>query len=101
MSNPGPGLGIPPTDTGNRVLDWVGDRAWDLMHLERRFDPLIRPAFDALLRDRLSELVTGWINARRRPDGLGLAHERTQPGEEEDIQAIIDAFNAQMRRLWN
>jgi hypothetical protein len=102
MSNPGPGLGLPPTDTGNRVLDWIGDRVWDVMHLERRVDPFFRPLFDALLREKLSSVVTDIINnGRKREPVLGLAEELVQPNEERDIQAIIDAFNAQMRRLWN
>jgi hypothetical protein len=79
----------------------MGDRAWDLMHFERRFDPFFRPLFDALLRDKLSVMVTDVINRHRRNEGLGLAEERIQPNEEQDIQAIIDAFSAQMRRLWN
>jgi hypothetical protein len=41
------------------------------------------------------------MNARRTDEGYTLAEERIQPNEEHDIQAIIDAFNAQMRRLWN
>jgi len=94
-------MGLPPTDTGNRVLDWIGDRIWDVMHFERRFDPFLRPYFDALLRDKLTQLVTDQMNRGRRDEGLKLAEERIQPNEEEDIQAIIDAFNAQMRRLWN
>lgn len=102
MSNPGQGLGLPPTDTGNRVLDWIGDRVWDVTHLERRFEPFFRPAFDALFRDKLSEIVTDVINkGRKRDDSVGLAEERIQPNEENDIQEVIDAFNAQMRRLWN
>lgn len=97
----GPGLGLPPADTGNVVLNWIADRLWDAMHLERRFDPFFRPVFDALLRDRLSEWVTGLINARRVDDGLRLAEERIQPDEEAHLDAIITAFNNQMRRLWN
>jgi hypothetical protein len=71
------------------------------MHLERRFDPFIRPLFDALLRDRLSEAVTNIINRGRRDEGLALAEERELPGEEQYVDEIIAAFNAQMRRLWN
>jgi hypothetical protein len=101
MSNPGIGYGLPPADTGNRVLDWISGVLTKVVHAERRIDPFFRPAFDALFRDRLSELVTGLINARRQRDGLGLAEERIQADEEAYVDDIIKSFNAQMRRLWN
>ena len=41
------------------------------------------------------------INAQRTNEGYALAEERIQPGEEADLQDIINSFNAQMRRLWN
>lgn len=71
-----------------------------LFHLERRLEPFFRPAFDALLRERITTLTTALINALRRDDGLGLAEERAQPGEAAYLQAIIDRMGAQMRRLW-
>jgi hypothetical protein len=101
MSNPGIGYGLPPADTGNAALDWISGVLTNVVHAERRVDPFFRPAFDALFRDRLSALVTNLINARRRPDGLRLAEERVDPGEEAYVDDIISAFNAQMRRLWN
>jgi hypothetical protein len=100
-SNPGPGFGLPPADTGNRLLDWISDASLVLLHLERRVDPFFRPAFDRLLRDRLSALVTALINRRRRRDGLRLAEERPQPDEEAHLDDIIATFTAQLRRLWN
>ena len=71
------------------------------MHAERRVDPFFRPWLDALLRDRLSELLTDVMNKRRRDAGYLLAEERLQPREDAHLQEIIDAFNAQLRRLWN
>src|SRR5687767_10005469 len=97
----GSGYGSPPADTGNPVLNWISDTLTTLIRLERRVDPFFRPAFDALLRDRLSELTTKLINARRKDEGYQLAEERIQPDEEAHLQSIIDSFNAQMRRLWN
>jgi hypothetical protein len=101
MSNPGIGYGLPPADTGIPVLDWVSGVLTKVVHAERRIDPFLRPAFDALLRDRLSELVTALINARRQDEGYRLAEERIQPDEDTYVDDIISAFNAQMRRLWN
>jgi len=72
-----------------------------LIHAERRIDPFFRPTFDAVLRDPLSRLTTKLINMKRRDEGYALAEERIQPDEEAHLQAIIDAFDAQMRRLWN
>jgi hypothetical protein len=71
-----------------------------LVHLERRFDPFFRPAFDALLRDPLSRLVTALINWRRPNEGLKIAEERELPGEELYLQSIISSFEKQMRLLW-
>jgi hypothetical protein len=92
---------MPPADTGNLVLDWVSNSLLALVHAERRVDPFFRPWVDALFRDRLSQLVTDAINARRTDEGFRLAEERMQPDEEAHLQDIIDSFMQQMRRLWN
>lgn len=92
---------MPLADTGNPVLDWISNTLLSLVQAERRVDPFFRPWFDAVLRERLSQLVTDLINARRTDDGLRLAEEREQPDEAAHLQDIIDSFNAQMRRLWN
>ena len=96
----GPGFGLPPADTGNRLLDWINGFSMFLIHLERRFDPFFRRAFDALFRDRIARVVTALINRRRHDEGLALAEERIQPDEEAHLDDIITAFTAQMHRLW-
>jgi len=96
----GRGYGMPRADTGVRALDWISDASVFLLHLERRVDPFFRPAVDALLRERLSLVITALINKRRRPDGLTLAEERAQPDEDAQLQDIITTMDAQMRRLW-
>jgi hypothetical protein len=96
----GPGYGLPPANTGNALLDALARIMLFAIHAERRVDPFFRPAFDRVLREPLSKATTALINLRRRDDGLGLAEERLQPGEEEHLQAIIDQFTAQMRALW-
>src|SRR5690242_11203444 len=53
----GPGRGLPGAATGNPLLDWLSDRLIDAIHVERRFDPFVRPAFDARLREPLSALL--------------------------------------------
>ncbi len=96
----GPGFGLPPPDTGSALLNGIHRLSLVLLHAERRVDPFFRPLFDRLLRDRLSRLTTWLINFRREDEGLALAEERVQPGEEEHLEEIIRAFEAQMRRLW-
>jgi hypothetical protein len=98
---PGPGYGLPPPDTGSRLLDAIARALLLVTHAERRVDPFFRPAFDRLLRDRLSTLVTALINRGRREEGLGIAEERVGPGEEAHLDDIIATFHAQLDRLWN
>ena len=90
----------PRADTGSVVLNWLADTSTALLHLERRFDPFVRPAFDALLRDPLARGVTALINRRRRDEGLKIAEERPIPDEEAHLASIIASFDKQMRLLW-
>ena len=90
----------PRANTGSVFLDRLNDTLIFLLHLQRRFDPFVRPAFDALFRDPIARLTTGLINLRRKNEGMKLAEERTIPGEEEFLDSIISSFQAQMRLLW-
>jgi hypothetical protein len=91
---------VPRANTGSAVKNWLSDTLLALIQLERRFDPFVRPAFDAVLRDPLTRLTTALINARRPNEGLKLAEEKLLPGEEEFVDSIIASFNQQMRALW-
>ncbi len=91
---------VPRANTGSAVKNWLSDTMLALIQLERRFDPFVRPAFDAVLRDPLTRLTTALINAQRPNEGLKLAEERLLPGEEEFVDSIIASFNQQMRALW-
>ena len=99
-SNPGPGFGLPPADTGNRLLDRLNGVLTVLLHAERRIDPFYRPLFDRLLREPLSHLATAIINHRRSDEGMALAEEREQPDEAVLVDQIIAAFTRQMEALW-
>ncbi len=90
----------PRADTGSALLNLVSDTFGALLRFERRFDPWIRPPFDAVLRDPVARLVTALINGPRKNDGLKIAEERSLPGEEEFLQSIISTFEQQMRKLW-
>jgi hypothetical protein len=91
---------VPPADTGSAVLNFISDTSLRLLQLERRIDPWIRPAFDAVLRDPIARLTTALINRQRPNEGLKIAEERAQPDEEASLQSIIDTFQQQMRKLW-
>ena len=66
-----------------------------LLHIERRFEqPFLRPAFNYLFREPLAWLLTALINLNRSRENVALAEETLQPGEEQDVQTMID----EMRR---
>ncbi len=91
---------VPPANTGSAFLDLVSNVSLKALQFERRFDPWLRPAFDAILRDPTARLVTALINRRRRNEGLKIAEERPIPGEEEFVDSIITTFREQMSGLW-
>ena len=91
---------VPRANTGSTVRNWLSDASLALIQFERRFDPFVRPAFDALLRDPVARLTTALINAQRPNEGLKIAEERLLPGEEEFVDSIIASFTQQMRGLW-
>ena len=91
---------MPKANTGSVFLNWLADTSTALVHLERRFDPFFRPAFDAVLRDPLARLTTALMNMRRPNEGLKIAEEKPIPDEEKYVDAIIDSFQKQMRLLW-
>jgi hypothetical protein len=90
----------PRANTGSALLNRLSDFFTFALQFERRFDPFIRPAFDAVLRDRIANLTTALINKRRRNEGLRIAEEKLIPGEEEFLDSIITSFTRQMRSLW-
>jgi hypothetical protein len=98
--DPGPGYGLPPPDTGSRLLNGIARVLLFFIHVERRIDPFVRPGLDWLLQERLARLVTSLINRMRTDEGLALAEERPQPNEEVHLDSIIESFIAQMNRLW-
>jgi hypothetical protein len=57
---------MPATNTGSTLLNWISDTFTFLLHVERRFDPRIRPAFDALFRDLIASWTTAVILSGRR-----------------------------------
>jgi hypothetical protein len=90
----------PRANTGSVFLNALSDFMSFMVRVERRFDPFVRPAFDALFRDALTRLTTAFINVQRPNEGLEIAEERALPDEEEFLQSIISSFDKQMRGLW-
>jgi hypothetical protein len=82
------------------ILNRVSDLFTLMLQLERRFDPFIRPAFDAVLRDPVAELTTALINRQRPKEGLKIAEEKLMPDEEAYLDSIISSFTKQMHLLW-
>ncbi|MBV8885691.1 MAG: catalase family protein [Chroococcidiopsidaceae cyanobacterium CP_BM_RX_35] len=91
---------MPLANTGSAFLNWLSDTATFLLHVERRFDPFFRPAFDAVLRDPIANLTTALINMNRPHEGMKIAEEKPIPDEEAYLDSIISTFETQMRQLW-
>jgi hypothetical protein len=91
---------MPRANTGSAFLNFISDAFTFLLHVERRFDPWLRPPFDALLRDPIARLVTALINRKRPNEGLKIAEEKLLPDEEAFLDSIIASFTKQMSLLW-
>lgn len=70
------------------------------MTASRYLDRYYRDGFDRRVRPALVAVVQWLINARRPRERLGLAEERTLPGEEEATEAIISRMSAFTRRTY-
>jgi hypothetical protein len=90
----------PRANTGSALLDRLNGLVSLLIQVERRFDPFVRPAFDAILRDPIARLTTALINRKRPDEGLGIAEEKPLPDEDAHLASIISSFERQMRGLW-
>jgi len=90
----------PRANTGSALLDRLNGLVSVLMQVERRFDPFVRPAFDAVLRDPIARLTTALINRKRPDEGLRIAEEKPLPDEDAHLASIISSFERQMRGLW-
>ena len=90
----------PRANTGSLLKNFISDSGMALLRLERRFDPFVRPAFDAVLRDPLARLTTALINSRRPDEGLAIAQEKLMVDEESFTDSIVRSFTRQMGDLW-
>ncbi|HEY5704883.1 MAG TPA: catalase family protein [Terrimicrobiaceae bacterium] len=95
-----PSRSAPRANTGSVFLDRLNDLFTFLLQFERRFDPFIRPSFDATLRDLIARATTALINLKRQNDGLKIAQEKLMPDEEKHLDSIVSSFTEQMKLLW-
>ncbi len=81
----------------SRVLKVIHDMALELLHIERRLEPLFRRQLNRLLRKPSAALIQYLINRRRTDIGMQLAEERVDSDEKQSLDAIIDLMADQMR----
>ena len=93
-SNPGPGFGLPPPNTGNRLLDLIARVGLFFIQLERRFDPFVRPALRrgcCATRSRADDVPDQ--PQARRTTGSRSPRRSSMPDEEACLQSIIDQLH--------
>lgn len=81
----------------NRILKWIHVLLVELLHIERRLEPLFRRRLNNLVREPSARFIQTCINRKREDRGLALAEEWVAPDEEESLDAIIDLMADQMR----
>jgi len=80
-----------------RLLKSIHDFLMELLHIERRLEPLFRRQWNWLFREPTAWTVQYFINRQRTDGGLQLAQEKEDPDEKESLDAIIDLMADQMR----
>ncbi len=69
----------------------------ELLHIERRLEPLFRRQWNRWFREFFAGIIQYLINRQRRDEGLRLAEEKIEEDEEESLNKIIDLMADQMR----
>jgi hypothetical protein len=77
-------------------LRTLHEALFTLLKIERRFDPVFRPAFDLVFREPLGAALQALINLQRRNHGLRLVEEKPLEDEERFVQSIIADMAAYM-----
>ena len=80
-----------------RILQSLHVLLTELLHIERRFEPLFRRRWNRLFREPSAALIQYCINRQRKDEGLRLAEEKIDPDEKESLDKIIDLMADQMR----
>jgi hypothetical protein len=80
-----------------RILKFIHNILTELLHIERRLEPLFRRQWNRLFREPSAEALQYFINLRRKNEGLQPAEEKIDLDEEESLNKIIDLMADQMR----
>jgi len=80
-----------------RILKFIHNILTELLHIERRLEPLFRRQWNQLFREPSAGVIQFFINLRRKDEGLQPAEEKIEPDEEESLNKIIDLMADQMR----
>ena len=79
------------------ILKFIHNILTEMLHIERRFEPLFRRQWNRLFREPSAGIIQYFINLRRKDEGLQPAEEKIDPDEEESLDKIIDLMADQMR----
>lgn len=80
-----------------RILKFIHIILIELLHIERRFEPLFRRQWNRMFREPSAEVIQYFINLWRKDEGLQLAEEKIESDEKESLDKIIDLMADQMR----
>jgi len=80
-----------------RLLKFIHNILIEMLHIERRLEPLFRPQWNRLFREPIANVIQYFINQQRRNEGLQLAEEKVDSDEKESLDKIIDLMADQMR----
>jgi hypothetical protein len=80
-----------------RLLKFIHGILMELLHIERRLEPLFRPQWNRWFREPIAGAIQYFIKLQRRNEGLQPAEEKVDPDEEESLDKIIDLMADQMR----
>jgi hypothetical protein len=80
-----------------RLLKFIHDIFMEMLHIERRLEPLFRRQWNWLFREPLARIIQYFINLRRKDESMRLAEEKIDADEEESLNKIIDLMANQMR----
>lgn len=76
------------------IISRVVERSTSLLiNTARRLEPLYRDPFDTWLKPPLEEITQALLRRRLKDQGLAIAEEKIQPGEETITRTIIDTMN--------
>jgi len=80
-----------------RLLRFIHETLIQVVHIERRLEPLFRPQWNWLFREPSARVIQYFIHRRRKDEGLRLAEEKVDADEGDSLDKIISLMADQMR----